>query len=387
MKVVRLGDVALVERRSVDPNGIDPNTFYLGLEHLERGGRIIGHDTVGNAELASSKYTFSPQHLLYGKLRPNLGKISRPTFSGVCSTDILPILPGPRLDRDYLSHFLTQTRMVEFAASRATGANLPRLSPAALNEFEVPLPPLEEQRRLAAILDQADTLRAKRREVLEGLTALDLAVFESMFPDYSSDNATSVPLEDVLLAIESGSSPVCESRPAGSDEWGVLKLSAVTYGTFRSDENKAYLGSVVGMERNEVRTGDVLMTRKNTRDLVGAVAIVDETRSHLLMPDLVFRLRLRTEKVVPKYFQALMMAPKMRRVVRNLSSGSAASMPNISKARLSRMRIHLPPFSQQVAFTERRQSLELERGIAERQLVVVDELLASLQSRAFRGEL
>ncbi|MBM7026131.1 restriction endonuclease subunit S [Clavibacter zhangzhiyongii] len=179
----RLGDVALIQRQSVNPNKIDPNTIYLGLEHLARGGRIIGHETVGSAALSSSKFTFSAKHVLYGKLRPNLGKISRPTFSGVCSTDILPVLPGPHLDRDYLAHYLSQPVMVEFASSRAAGANLPRLSPSVLNEFEIPLPRLEEQRRIAAILDHAETLRTKRRRLLASLDSLAPRRFDEVFAD------------------------------------------------------------------------------------------------------------------------------------------------------------------------------------------------------------
>ncbi|WIE65585.1 restriction endonuclease subunit S [Curtobacterium sp. MCLR17_036] len=388
-----MSDVATVNPRG-DRVSPEQCVSFVGMAQLDQvTAKATPLDSRKFSAVSKGYTVFHNSDLLVAKITPCFenGKIGRAVLDkevGVGSTEFHIVRPGPDVDGAYLLHFLRRPEVRRAGELRMTGSGGQRRVPADfMRMLEIPLPPLEEQRRLAAILDQADALRAKRREVLEALTALDLAVFESMFPDYSTDNATSVPLEDVLVAIESGSSPVCESRPARSDEWGVLKLGAVTYGTFRPVENKAYRGSVVGMERNEVRTGDVLMTRKNTRDLVGAVAIVDETRPHLLMPDLVFRLRLRTEKVVPKYFQALMMAPKMRRVVRNLSSGSAASMPNISKARLSQMRIHLPPLSQQVAFAGRRQSLELKRGIAERQLVVVDELLASLQTRAFRGEL
>lgn len=101
--------------------------------------------------------------MLYGKLRPYLSKIARPNFAGVCSTDILPIRPGPSLDRDFLHHYLRLPNMVELANSRAAGANLPRLSPGVLAGFAVPLPPLREQRRIAEVLDRADSLRAQRR--------------------------------------------------------------------------------------------------------------------------------------------------------------------------------------------------------------------------------
>jgi type I restriction enzyme S subunit len=109
--------------------------FIVGLENIESGGSFVNVRTVANGELASNKFTFTERHVLYGKLRPYLAKIARPSFDGICSTDILPILPGPELDRDYLTHFLRQPTMIELANSRAAGANLPRLSPKALAEF------------------------------------------------------------------------------------------------------------------------------------------------------------------------------------------------------------------------------------------------------------
>ena len=177
----KLGQVATIERRGVGPADIPVGTRYLGLENIERGGRITGWQIVGDTAIASTKFRFDTGHVLFGKLRPNLGKIAIPQFAGVCSTDILPIRPGPKLDRGYLCHFLAQPAMVAFAASRATGANLPRLSPTVLANVELPLPPLEEQRRVAAILDQAAWLSTRRRETLDLIGCLERSCFIDLF--------------------------------------------------------------------------------------------------------------------------------------------------------------------------------------------------------------
>lgn len=181
MRTVALGEVARIERRGVDPRDLPGETRYLGLEHIARGGRIVGSDTIAGADLSSTKFLFTPEHVLFGKLRPNLGKVTRPGFSGVCSTDILPIRPDEALDRDYLAHYLVQPLMVDFAAARATGANLPRLSPSALAQFPILVPALGEQRRIAAILDAADAIRAKRRAQLTHLDELPQALFHQHF--------------------------------------------------------------------------------------------------------------------------------------------------------------------------------------------------------------
>ncbi len=95
----------------------------------------------------------------------------------------------------------------------------------------IPLPPLPEQRRIAAILDHADGLRAKRRAALAQLDALAQAIFIEMFGDPATNPKgwEVVPFCELLAKIDSGSSPNCLDRPAKGNEWGVLKLGAVTW--------------------------------------------------------------------------------------------------------------------------------------------------------------
>lgn len=180
---VPLGQVARVERTGVDPSSVAHGTPYVGLENVERGGRLVNVAVSSPGELASTKFRFSEHHVLFGKLRPNLAKVAQPSFAGICSTDILPVRPGERLDRRYLAHWLLAPDTVALATSRAAGANLPRLSPAELLNFELPLPPIEEQRRIADILDRANALRAKRREALVLLDDLTQSIFIEMFGD------------------------------------------------------------------------------------------------------------------------------------------------------------------------------------------------------------
>ncbi len=272
-------------------------------------------------------------------------------------------------------------------ARKATGASYPAVSDRIVRASLLPLPPLPEQRRIASILDEADVIRAKRRAQLAHLDELPQSLFHKMF-DAESGTAQHVTLREVVPTIENGISAVCEARPAEGDEWGILKLGAVTYGDFRHEENKAFLGDAARMTRNEVHPGDVLMTRKNTRELVGAVAVAgSEVPARRLLPDLIFRLRLDASRVDASYFQTLMMDESTRTRVRNLSSGSAASMPNISKARLNTLKIPLPPLRDQQEFATKVDAIRVERDRVARALEADDELFAALQYRAFRAEL
>jgi type I restriction enzyme S subunit len=167
----------------------------------------------------------------------------------------------------------------------------------------------------------------------------------------------------------------------------VLKLGAVTYGTFDQEQNKAFLGDPESMKKNEVRAGDLLFARKNTRELVGATALVDEVRPHLLLPDLIFRLHTDGTKISKAYLQALLMNPRKRSLVRDLSSGSAASMPNISKTRLAALPVELPPLRLQETFEWRVRRVLRVHGAMTDSSSSESELFASLQDRAFSGRL
>jgi type I restriction enzyme, S subunit len=273
-KLVRLGDVAEFQRDSVSPLAIRSGTAYVGLEHIDGSG-AIKEVRAAPGELASSKFRFSSGHVLYGKLRPYLRKIARPSFSGICSTDVIPIRPGPRIDRDYLFYVLRQDSLVAMAASLATGINLPRISPKTLETFEIPLPPLDQQRRLAAILDQVDDLRRKRRQTLERLGRLTQSLFLDALgnPVANPKQWPRVSFSDVIDKIEGGWSPVCLDRPVRDGEWGVLKLGSITWCEYEPGENKALPADVQPEPALEVKNGDLLFTRKNTYDLVAACAL------------------------------------------------------------------------------------------------------------------
>ena len=190
------------------------------------------------------------------------------------------------------------------------------------------------------------------------------------------------------MNIDSGWSPNCLDRPATGDEWGVLKLGAVTRCEYNSAENKALPPDIEPDSSLEVKPGDLLFSRKNTYQLVAACALVRETPPRLLMSDLIFRFRLRPEmKVDSAFLHQLLIYPTKRREIQKLAGGSAGSMPNISKARLQTAPIEMPPLALQREFAGRVAAVEKLKAAQRASLAELDELFASLQHRAFRGEL
>jgi len=171
-------------------------------------------------------------------------------------------------------------------------------------------------------------------------------------------------------------------------EWGVLKLGAVTWCEYDPTENKALPPEVEPDVDIEVKAGDLLFSRKNTYDLVAACALVHDTPPRLMMSDLIFRLRLRADAAMdPCFLHQLLMYPTKRKGIQRLAGGSAGSMPNISKARLASARIEVPPLPLQRAFAKHVTAIQSLKRSYGASLIELGGLAASLQYRAFRGEL
>jgi len=149
-RVVRLGEVCSFEKKH-DTHFELP---YVGLENIESGtGRFLGARTA--VSVKSATFRFSPEHVLYGRLRPYLNKILLPDFEGHCSTEIFPIKPSSEVSRRYLFYWLSMDATVKLIDATSTGARMPRANMNAVLDFELPIPPPQEQERIVTILDEA----------------------------------------------------------------------------------------------------------------------------------------------------------------------------------------------------------------------------------------
>lgn len=382
MKTVQLGEVARIDRDGVDPAALTPETTYVGLEHIQKGGVIDKYSTVGQAGVKSGKFRFTAGHVLFGKLRPNLVKIARPDVSGVCSTDILPVKPSERLNRDFLVHYLRQPTMVSYASTRTTGVNLPRLSPAELFKFPMPLPPLDEQRRIAGILDQADAIRTKRRASLALFDELKGATFQWMFHLNQPGLNFEWPL--VLLGNE------LDFLTSGSRGWAkyyqdsgsnFIRIQNVGSGTLDMTD-VAFVDPPRNKEaeRTRVRAGDVLLSI--TADLGRTAVVTSEIGDAYINQHLSI---LRSSAVVPEFLSALLESPGGRRQLMKKNRGQTKAGLNFDDIRCIEFR--KPPIELQREFAARVEQINAQRALVEQALAKDEELFASLQSRAFKGEL
>jgi type I restriction enzyme S subunit len=195
-----------------------------------------------------------------------------------------------------------------------------------------------------------------------------------------------------VKSIENGKSPATAGRPACPDEWGVLKVGAVSFGVFDDRENKALPDSFVPPPLLEVQEGDFIMSRANTRELVGACALVRKTRPKLMLSDKTFRFVFREpQEVLPEYLEQVLKAPQLREQIERGASGTSPTMKNISKEKVLALR--LPPFGlpEQRRIIADLNCLKIRvdslKVLQTQTATQLDALMPSILDRAFRDEL
>lgn len=166
--MVKLGDVCRQNRKIVEPNSkLAAKLPYLSLEDVEsETGRILKVPAPNNSVGKSTSFYFDSNHVLYGKLRPYLNKVALPDFSGRCTTELIPLLPNDRLNREFLAYLLRSSHIVARAMHGRTGSRMPRADMDVLLATEIPLPPLAEQERLVAELEGYRQIIEAARQIL-----------------------------------------------------------------------------------------------------------------------------------------------------------------------------------------------------------------------------
>ncbi len=323
---------------------------------------------------------------LYGATVGRLGilGVEATTNQAVCH-----IIPDPKkANVRYLFHALSN--QVSNLVARGVGGAQPNISQGIVKELGLMLPPLAEQKRIAAILDAADALRAKRREALAQLDALLQSTFLTLFGDpVTNEHKWPVhSINDFVAGFESGKSIVSDDESDTTSPYRVLKVSAVTSLEFRPEQSKAMPPLYEPPNSHIVRAGDLLFSRANTIELIGATAYVSTTPPNLLLPDKLWRFVWHAQlKAEPHFVRYLFQQPKFRREIGQRASGTSGSMKNISQNKVLTIKVGLPPLPLQQKFAAIVESIERQKAAQRAHLAELDALFAALQHRAFRGEL
>lgn len=283
-----------------------------------------------------------------------------------CIHDGFVYLPYLKIKPDFLYYLFEGGQLFQGLGKLGTQLNL---NTETIGSIHIPIPPNDEIKLITEYLDrettEIDALIAEKEHMLTLLSEKCEALIshtvthglDSSVPMKPSglDWVGDIPqhwnifkLKFLIHNLEQGSSPQASNIPAESDELGILKLSAISKGRFIRYENKALQqADDFVIHAHSLKKGDVLITRGNTPQLVGDVCVVPDDEPHLLIPDLVYRLTVRSSKILPKFLSAFLITPQARSQIQSDARGSSGSMVKISQGHILDWRIPVPPKSEQ----------------------------------------
>lgn len=288
----------------------------------------------------------------------------------------------------FLLYYLTTIQAQDLVQDH----NYPSLNLSVISEINIPTPSIPEQQRIVALLDLAFAAIDKVKENTKQNLKNAKEIFESQLDNiFRCENGWKTTTLSQVLAVQprnGWSPPSIHHSDTGTP---VLTLSSVTGFEFRSEKIKFTSARTDPKRHYWVRNGDFLITRSNTPELVGHVAIANNITIPTIYPDLIMRMTPATDLISTKFLYYQMRSSILRTEITNRAHGANPTMKKISKASVQSLPIVLPPLSKQEEIIAQldilsKKTQELE-SIYQRKLIALEELKKSLLARAFSGEL
>jgi type I restriction enzyme S subunit len=296
-----------------------------------------------------------------------------------------------KLDRSFLGYFIRTPAFFEQVAAQGS-TNYAAIRPSHVLEYTMPLPPLAEQRRLVERIDalagKIEEAKGLREKADQQISVLAFAPYRLIPMPYIE--GTKNILADFLEGHDSGWSPQCDEVPSANSEWGVLKTTCVQWEGFQPTQNKALLAGMAPRPDITVREKDVLITRAGPVNRVGVACVVPKSFPKLMLSDKIVRMRTKCG-LFPEYLVAFFACPFAQEYFRQGKTGLAESQVNISREKLLRLPIHVPPLDRQITLLKRINAIG-ERVVKTKSIQApltteLDAMLPAILDRAFRGEL
>ncbi|WP_260959827.1 restriction endonuclease subunit S [Pseudomonas citri] len=248
----------------------------------------------------------------------------------------------------------------------------------------LPVPTVQEQQGIAQILDIFDTAIRETEALIDKLKAIKQSLLHDLLTRGIDSNGQLRPPESeapqlykesplgwiprewdaqliatLLTDIEAGKSPSCSDTPAPSGSWGVLKVSAVHSDGFRSDQNKLVEHESLVNPAYEVHSGDLLITRANTPELVGMACLVEDPQPKLMLCDKTLRLVVNCGMASKEYLCLCLQQPYIRSQIECSATGTSMSMKNISQHAIRNLLVAIAPLPEQIEISARANTLAL----------------------------
>lgn len=392
MKTVRLGDVAEIVSGATPKSGVadfwDGDIAWVtpaDLSKLEGPYISATPRTLTEEGVRSCSTNVLPVGSVLLSSRAPIGHVAINTVPMATNQGFKSLVPGPGLEAKFLYHWLNSK--TEYLQSLGNGATFKELSKRTATQIEIPYPPIEEQRRIAAILDRADALRTKRRQTLTHLDDLTQSIFHALFGDPGANTHNYALAEIGTLSSKFSDGPFgsnLKSSHYRSTGIPVVRLQNIGVGQYL-DDDWAFISEehYASLSKHDCMPGDVLIGTLGDPNLRACI----QPRSIPIALNKADCIQMRVDpaKASAEWVCWLLNMPGTLKRANALIRGQTRS--RISMGRLRKMEVPVPPLDLQHEFATRVEQVNSQRTAVERAVAAEDELFASLQSRAFSGGL
>jgi len=357
-RMVKFGEIAEnISDRIDDPSkaGVD---IYVGLDHLDSESLKIRRWGTP-ADVEATKLRFKTGDIIFGKRRAYQRKVAVAEFDGICSAHAMVLRAREEaVVKEFLPFLMQSDAFFDRALAISEGSLSPTIKWKTLAQQEFALPPKDEQRRIADILWAADETIEKWEEVKSSFARMEMAFREGIVCDSQYQRER---LGKYLVEIVPGRSVVGVNEPALANEFGVLKISAVSAQGFEASENKRILNVLDFQSVFKVHTNDLLITRCNTTELVGRVCLVPRDYSNLMLCDKTLRLEVNEEAISKRFLLEALRSQSARTQIESVATGTGGSMKNISQNNIRALQIPVPEPEKQREIVSQLEVLERNR--------------------------
>ena len=365
---------------------------YIDLSSVDKGTKSIALTERYECSDAPSRarQLVETGDVLVATVRPNLNGVALVDGAHhgmTASTGYCVLRPDKdKLDSRFLFHWVKTHVFVRRMVDVATGANYPAVSDAKVRASQIPLPPRAEQKRIAGILDAADALRAKRREALAQLDTFIQSTFLDMFGDPVT-NPMGWEERSLGELAQGGFRNGLSPSTKGTFDGEVLTLSAITRGRFDFAARKNVRFDKQPSPSQKLNIDTFLICRGNgNRELVGTGAYPDRSSNRVCFPDTMIGVTIDPAALTAAYLQHVWRTRVVRRQVER-GARTTNGTHKVNQRVLSSIVFPVPSADLQLHFAAIVESIEEQEAIQRAHLAELDNLFASLQSRAFRGDL
>lgn len=377
------GDVCIrvQDAASPTPNG---QRLYLGLEHLASGfPSLVGRGW--ESEVRSGKTAFRKGDVLFGKLRPYLRKSVLVSEDGICSTDILVFRTSEKSLPEFLCLLTHSDEFAGHAKATTSGVQHPRTSWASLREFKLHVPPLAEQRKIAAVLGVVQRAMEQQERLLVLTAELKKALLHQLFtqglrgePQKQTDlgpvpeSWEVVTLGEYLTEAQYGIS----AKGSESGRYAVLRMTNQRQGQISSDNLQYVELTADQFHRFRVERQDILFNRTNSLELVGRTAIFD-LEGDFVFASYLIRLRTDAERLRPFFLNHYFNWEETQVRLKSIAT-RAVSQSNISATRLRGFLVPVPKPGEQDEIVEKVDCLDQKLSVHARKHAALSALFRTL---------